>query len=350
MRKYVGVLILGITAAALAAQGVVAQEGNGGNGGPWWAYGYMAPPKPGEASRDCPSPGGKPIECANPRPAANLDETPHSLPGSTRKFSRKQISEWFGPADWYPEDHPTMPSIVAKGNEATGVRACGLCHMPNGKGRTENAAVSGLPVNYFIQTMEQFAKGERRSADPRKLNSKEMAAMAKAMTPEEIRAAAEYFGAIKWTPWVKVVETDTPPSYTPTPSGMFHPKDDGTTMPLGKRIVEVPVHLENTEALRDPRSGWIAYVPVGSIAKGEALATTGGNGKTIACNICHGPDLMGLGDVPGIGGRTASYIARQLYDMQQGTRKTALMKAVVDKLNEEDFINLSAYVASRPVK
>jgi cytochrome c553 len=145
-----------------------------------------------------------------------------------------------------------------------------------------------------------------------------------------------------------VVETDTPPGYQATPSGMFHPTGKDT-MPLGKRIIEVPAELERTEALRDPRSGWIAYVPVGSIAKGEALATTGGNGKTIACNICHGPDLMGLGDVPGIGGRTASYIGRQLYDMQQGTRKTALMKAVVEKLTEDDFISLAAYVASRPV-
>jgi cytochrome c553 len=346
MRIPLGISVLAIAVATFVGQPLDAQEG--GNGGPWWAYGYLTAPKPGEASRDCPPAGGRPVDCANPRPPANLDETPHSLPGASRQFSRKQISEWFGPADWYPEDHPAMPEIVAKGNEKTGVRACSLCHMPNGKGRSENAAVSGLPVNYFIQTMEQFAKGERKSADPRKLNTKEMAAMAKAMTPAEIRAAAEYFGSMKWTPYVKVVETDTPPGYQATPSGMFHPTGKDS-MPLGKRIIEVPAELERTEALRDPRSGWIAYAPVGSIAQGEALATTGGNGKTIACNICHGPDLMGLGDVPGIGGRTASYIGRQLYDMQQGTRKTALMKAVVAKLTEDDFIALAAYVASRPV-
>jgi cytochrome c553 len=155
---------------------------------------------------------------------------------------------------------------------------------------------------------------------------------------------------MKWTPWVKVVETNTPPKYEATPAGMFMPHAGGGTMPLGKRIVEVPVDPEGTEVLRNPRAGWIAYAPVGSIAKGEALATTGGQGKTVQCNICHGPDLMGLGDVPGIAGRTASYIGRQLYDMQQGTRKTALMKAVVAKLTEEDFVNLSAYVASREIK
>ena len=39
------------------------------------------------------------------------------------------------------------------------VRACSLCHYPNGKGRPENAGVSGLPVSYFMQTMADFRNG-----------------------------------------------------------------------------------------------------------------------------------------------------------------------------------------------
>ena len=73
------------------------------------------------------------------------------------------------------------------------------------------------------------------------------------------------------------------------------------------------------EALRDPRSGFVAYVPVGSIKKGEALVKTGG-GKTTACAICHGADLKGLGPVPGLAGRSPSYSARQMFDMQTGAR------------------------------
>ena len=96
---------------------------------------------------------------------------------------------------------------------------------------------------------------------------------------------------------------------------MFLKLEGGETEPIGKRIIEMPEDTERTEMLRDPRSGFIAYVPAGSIKKGEALVTTGG-GKTTACAVCHGADLKGLGPVPGIAGRSPSYTVRQLYDMQ----------------------------------
>ena len=103
-----------------------------------------------------------------------------------------------------------MPDIVAHGKKPD-VLACALCHYPNGKGRAENAGVSGLPVAYFMQQMMDFKNGVRNSAEPRKANTKRMAGFAKAMTDDEIRAAAEYFGSIPWTPWIKVVETQTVP-------------------------------------------------------------------------------------------------------------------------------------------
>ena len=70
----------------------------------------------------------------------------------------------------------------------------------------------------------------------------------------------------------------------------------------------------------------------------------------VACGTCHGADLMGLGPVPGIGGRSPSYLMRQLYDLQQGTRKglwSPLMKQVVANLSQDDMLNVVAYVASR---
>jgi cytochrome c553 len=69
----------------------------------------------------------------------------------------------------------------------------------------------------------------------------------------------------------------------------------------------------------------------------------------VQCSICHGPDLKGLGPVPGIAGRSPSYTARQLYDMQHGARNgvwTDLMKPVVAKLTDDDVISLAAYTAS----
>ena len=173
------------------------------------------------------------------------------------------------------------------------------------------------------------------------------------LTWEEMQAAAEYFGAIKWTPWVRVVETNTVPKMKSN-GGIWVPiEGEGAGKePIGVRVIETPENVEFTEVFRSPRSGVIAYVPVGAIKKGEALVKTGGNGKTIACGECHGPDLLGMGPVPGIAGRSPSYLGRELYDMQAGTRNgewTQLMKPVVAKLTSEDLVNILAYVSSRPV-
>jgi cytochrome c553 len=170
-----------------------------------------------------------------------------------------------------------------------------------------------------------------------------MIAYAKAMTPEEIRQAAEYFGAMPWTPWVKVVETATVPKMV-SRGGIWVPVEGAEKEPIGTRIVETPENPERTEILRDPRSGFVAYAPIGSVEKGAALARTG------ECGVCHGADLKGLGPVPGIAGRSPSYVARQLYDMQSGSRRgewTELMKRVVASLTDEDLVNLAAYAASR---
>jgi mono/diheme cytochrome c family protein len=134
------------------------------------------------------------------------------------------------------------------------------------------------------------------------------------------------------------METNTVPK-TRLNGGMFLTLEGNEKEPLGQRIIETPVNAEETEVLRNPRSGFIAYVPVGSIKKGEALVTNG-SGKTTACGVCHGADLKGLGPVPGLAGRSPSYLVRQLYDMQQGARKgtwTDLMKPVV----------IAAYTSSR---
>jgi cytochrome c553 len=297
---------------------------------PGWAYGY-------------PAPGTTPVPAP---PPVQDDGSKKTLPGSSLLFTLTEIRNGFGPADWHPGDHPPMPEIVARGRQKD-VRACALCHYPNGKGRAENAPIADLPVPYFVQQMYDYRSGARRSADPKKANTNAMIAIAKAMTDEEIKIAAEYFASMKWTPWIKVVESDRVPK-TRIAGGLFISLPGNETEPLGQRIIEIPEDNAR-EALRDPRSGFIAYVPKGSIKKGERLVTTGA-GKTTACGICHGADLKGLGPVPGIAGRSPSYTARQLIDTQQGARNGVwadLMKPVVAKLTEEDIINIVAYTASR---
>jgi cytochrome c553 len=128
--------------------------------------------------------------------------------------------------------------------------------------------------------------------------------------------------------------------------GVFLPLtgEEAGTEQISGRIVETPANVEDTEVRRNPRSGFIAYVPPGSVKKGEVLVTTGG-GKTTACTVCHGVDLRGLGPVPMLAGRSPSYLGRQLYDMQHGNRTgmwTPLMAPVVSKLSDEDILNAAA--------
>ena len=305
---------------------------------PPWAYGFTAPPSE--------QPTAPP-----PVPQVKDDGTVRHVPGSNLSFTLTQIRDNAGPADWYPGDHPSMPPIVAHGRKEANVWACSLCHYPNGKGRPENAGVAGLPYSYFVQTMEDFKNGARKSADTRKANTNLMIGFAKAMTDDEIKAAAEYFSSMKWTPWIRVVESNAVPK-TRIQGGMFLRLEGSDKEPIAKRIIETPENTEGTELLRDSHSGFIAYVPAGSLKKGEALVTTGGGGKTTACTVCHGADLLGLGPVPGIAGRSPSYLARQLYDMQQGVRHgvwTELMKPVVAKLTADDMLAIAAYASSRPV-
>jgi cytochrome c553 len=179
-----------------------------------------------------------------------------------------------------------------------------------------------------------------------------MVSFAKAMTEEEIQQAATYFSSMKWTPWIKVVESDTAPKVR-SQGGLYIPLTgaDAGTEPIGARVIEVPDNPMYTETLRNPHSPFTAYVPKGAIAKGKQLVTTGGNGKTIACTVCHGDDLNGVGSVPPIAARSPSYIARQLYDFQQGARHgdmADLMKKVAANLTNDDMVNITAYLASLP--
>jgi cytochrome c553 len=310
------------------------------NGPPPWAYGFATP---------LPNP---PPPQAPPNPAAQFSDTSQqTLPGTDRTFTRAQISNRYGPADWYPGDHPPMPDIVAYGRESATpkIYACSLCHYPNGKGRPENANVTGLTYEYIVQQLTDFRNGARVTSDPRKPNTQLMMWFAQQMTGDEIKAAAAYFAAIPASPWIKVVESDAVPKTKPI-GGVFLPLtgEDAGTEPLGDRIIETPVSVEETEVRRNPRSGFIAYAPPGSVKKGEELVMTGG-GKVTACTVCHGADLKGLGPVPTLAGRSPSYIGRQLYDMQHGNRAglwTPLMAPVVSKLSEEDILNAAAYLAS----
>lgn len=274
------------------------------------------------------------------QPPLPADEGPHTAPGSNKSYTRKQIDDLFNPPDWYPDLHPPMPQIVAHG-EATAVRACASCHLPTGTGHDESAYIAALPAGYFARQMVDYKSGARKG-------SGSMTAIAKAIGEDDVRAAADYFASLKPRPWIRVVETDTVPKTYVGPGNKRLRLPGGETEPIGNRIIEIP---EDEEVVlnRDPRSGFVAFVPKRSIAKGRVLVTTGAD-KTVPCAICHGPTLKGLGDVPPIAGRQANYVVRQLFNIQDGTRggiSSALMQQVVERLTIDDMIAIAAYTASR---
>ena len=307
----------------------------------------MAQNQPGSAS-SAPLPWAYPVNPpAQPGAVPPAPDTGvHRLPTSAKEFTRKQVTDLFNPPDWYPEDHPAMPQIVAHGRSPE-VRACGYCHLPNGQGRTENASLAGLPAAYIVQQMADYHNGLRKSSEPKMGPPANMLALGKAANDEESKSAAEYFSKLKYKPWVRVVETKMVPK-TRVEGWILVPEKDAGQEPIGMRIVETPEDHERFE-LRDSMSGFVAYVPTGSVKKGESLATTGGSGKTLRCSICHGEGLKGLGNVPFLAGRSPSYLVRQLYDIKTGNRRGEwgpLMQEAVAKLTTEDMVDLAAYAAS----
>jgi cytochrome c553 len=279
-----------------------------------------------------------------PPPEKHDAETLKSVPGSTKQYTQAQIDDPYNPPDWFPDEHPPMPEVVARGGQKPAGRACALCHLTSGNGHPESSGLAGLPANYIIRQMAAFKNGERNN-----VRAPVMIAMTKVFSDADIKAAAEYFAALKpGVGYTKVVETATVPKTFVGGGAMRFAMADGSKEPIGKRIIVLPQD-ETRAKMRDPKSGFIDYVPLGSIRKGAALAA-GGNGKTVACSICHGPNLKGLGEVPAITGRPATYMFRQLNDMKNGNRTgpwVELMKQVVAKLDDDEMIALSAYLGSR---
>ena len=168
------------------------------------------------------------------------------------------LGDGFNPPDWHPEDHPPMPDIVGHGR-APDIRACGFCHLPNAQGKPENASLAGLPAAYIEAQVTDYRNGLRASSEPNMGPPSNMLKLAKVTNEAEVKIAAEYFSKLKYKPWVKVVETKTV-AKTRIIQGM-HAPIEGTSEPIGTRMLEMPVNTELTE-LRDSQSSFIAYVPI----------------------------------------------------------------------------------------
>jgi cytochrome c553 len=279
---------------------------------------------------------------------------PRAAAPGTIAAPETQALDVLNPPDWYPAEHPAMPAVVAHGSAPQGERTapvlpCALCHLPNGLGHVESASLAGLPADYIIRQFAEFRSGERRIAVGSPHAQQLLTALKRSYTDEQVGAAANYFSALAPRPWIRVRETKRVPVSVVDPNSLMRTAlaGQGTEL-LGSRIVELP---EDESGLRnrDAHTGFIAYVPEGSLAKGKLLTTTSEHGA--ACTACHGKTLNGLGGIPPLAGRPPTYMVRQLWNYQSGERQGSMaapMRTIAARLGVDEMLAMAAYLASLP--
>lgn len=276
------------------------------------------------------------------------------VPGSRVAYTRAELENFHAAPDWFPDRHPPMPASVAVGREPD-TFACAYCHLPDGTGRPENAALAGLPADYIRAQVAAMRDHTRRRAWTKPgRTSGLMQQVAESATDAEIAEAARYYAALPMRRKVRIVETTRVPKSEEV-RFIYLAATGGGDEPLGERLIEMPVDRDRHE-LRDPTVTYLANVPPGSLARGRALATTGARGTTAACVSCHGRGLRGSGVTgPGAGpplaGRSPSYLLRQLLAFRTGTRSAPAglpMQAMAAQLSLRDMLAVSAYAGSLP--
>jgi len=268
-----------------------------------------------------------------------------SVPGSKAVYSDVQMFDRASSVDWFPGTHPSMPAAV-KGRLP--LYACGFCHLPEGAGRPENAALAGLPYEYLKQQIADMQSRVRTAPDPRFGPAVNMILTIThpQLTKADTDEAAKYYSGLKYTKHTRIVETKEIPRVT-TNSFVYVFDQTGAREPLGERIVEGPDDFVRFE-MRDPNVTFTAYVPMGATARGAALAKGDGSARA-SCESCHGPGLKGTPIGPPIAGRPLTPTFRQLRAFKTGTRNgqgALLMKPVVAGLSQKDMIDLATYVGS----
>ena len=252
---------------------------------PVWAYPVAAP-----------APAGATV----PKDDGHLRHVPDSSVALALKDFAAHVT---AVPDWHPEDHPPdAPPIVSVGRGTGGAGACApIATSPMALADPKTRASRASHPHYFKQQLSDFKNaGRRAGSEPARAPQNFMIALAKAATDEEISKAADYFASLKPECYVTVIESEAVP-VTYVAGAMLAKVVGAGTEALGDRIIEFPVDLGRAEN-RDPRTPYLAYVPVGSLEKGAAIAA-GKRSSAQQCSLCHGPGLKGLADVPRLAGR-----------------------------------------------
>ena len=289
------------------------------------------------------------LDWAYPRaPEAPLPPAPpgvYQVPGSALRVSAEVLAE--RTPDWFPNEHPPAPAIVAEGRKG-GSEACSGCHNYNGAGFLGIPGLAGLTATYIVEQIHEFRSGRRRSTQPDRPAVEAMTLIAKQVTDQDLSEAAAYYAALERPAWYRVVETATVPRTIPDHAGWRDLDPEGGVEPISGRILELPEDAHRMFWMGDHHLGVVVYAPPGAVASGAAVAHSGG-GPGQPCTSCHGADLKGLGEAPALAGRSAAYLARELWDIKSGARSgpaVALMQAPAKGLSAAQVRDVAAYLSS----
>lgn len=126
---------------------------------------------------------------------ARVNATMSPFAVSMSEQDMRDLAAYYAYLPRLPEQRPVSgeatPAIVVSGAPMRGIAPCGACH-----GDIENKVgapwIGGQPPAYIKAQLEAFAAGSRRND-----SSLQMRNVARAMTPEEIDAAARYYASLQ---------------------------------------------------------------------------------------------------------------------------------------------------------
>lgn len=172
---------------------------------------------------------------------------------------------------------------LAKGQERAAT--CMACHTADGtRGLPANPILQGQHADYIVKQLTEFKAGKRVNAI--------MAGMAAALTPEDMKNIAAFYGS------------------KPALTGTARNQD---TVALGEKIYR------------------------GGIAAKQVPACAG----------CHAPSGAGMpAQYPRLGGQHADYTEAQLVSFRAGARgNSAQMMAISARLSDKEMKAVSDYIA-----
>jgi len=131
---------------------------------------------------------------------------------AVRRLQRCANPRSFPAPDCTPPIIPLLPEIRAKGQESRDVFACGFATEADGRAARKTRHLPGFRTSYIKAADGRISRmAQGKLPCPERGPPQLMIALAKAASEQEVQASAEYFAALKPSPLIKVVETETVP-------------------------------------------------------------------------------------------------------------------------------------------